>query len=121
VLITTTFLFCKKDKDESEEVYLNVSFEVQSDSTNFNVVYTLDSATLNSAMGGDIDNIKSIELLETKYVVTNYSGPAGQQITATLYVSGAGWTDLQEIGTITNQNLASLVNNEQTLAMQRVG
>ena len=44
-----------------------------------------------------------------------------KQITATLYVSGAGWTDMKELGTITDQNLSSLVNNEQTLARQQAG
>ena len=120
-LILTALLSCKKDKEETEEVFLNVPFTVQSDNTGFNVVHVLDSATLSSVIGGDIDNLKTLELVEIKYQVNDYTGPAELEFTATIYISEAGGAGIQEIGTISNQNLPSLVNNEQTLAIQQDG
>ncbi len=125
VLISATFLSCKKDKDETEitqEFYLKVTFVVQPDSISFNSVYMLNSETLSSVMGGGFDNIKTLELLETKFVVTYYNGPIGQMISsANMFVSDSAGNGIQTIGTISNQNLASLVNNEQSLAFQQAG
>lgn len=124
VFICAGFLSCKKDKIEmvSSEFLLKTSFMVQPDSTGFNSVYTLDPGTLNQAAGDDIENIKSLELMDVRYVITYYNGPIEQMIsTASLSVSDTAGNDVQVIGTISDMNLALLVNNEQSFAFHQSG
>jgi hypothetical protein len=122
VFITCTFFTCNEALDVSEEFYLEHTFDIDGDNATFNENYLLDAAALSSVIAEYGDNIKDIEILETKYVVTYQNGPSDQLInTATLAVSADGGAGFQEIGEVTNQNIASLVNNEQTLTIQQAG
>jgi hypothetical protein len=122
VFLTSTFFTCNESLDVTEEFYLEHTFDIQSVSGTINEAYLLDAAALSSVIAEYGDNIKTIEILETKYVVTYFNGSADQAINiANLYVSDEDGADVQELGTVTNQNLASLVNNEQQLNMQQAG
>ncbi len=119
VIITAGFLSCNKDEDI--EGTMTIFFDIPSDSANFNIDYMLDSASLSYAMGGDLENITTLELTEVKYEVTNYSGPDDEFITAVMKVSDEEGAGVQELGTINNQQLISLLNNKQVLALNNDG
>ena len=123
-LICITFLSCKKDKEEIEpsEFSLKVTFVVQPDGDSFNAVYVLDAETLSSAMGGGLDNIKTLELLEARLVISYYNGPIDQVIgSANVFVSDTEGNGIQQIAAVSEQNLASLVFNEHALNFQQAG
>lgn len=122
LLVVSTGFFSCDLLDVEKEFWLEHTFPVQGNNANFNENYLLDAAAESDVIEEYADLIKSIEILEVTYEVTYHNGSATQQInTATLSVSDASGGGQEVIGTVANQNLASLLNNVQTLAINQDG
>jgi capsular polysaccharide biosynthesis protein len=122
LLFISMYFFSCDLLDVEKEFWLEHTFIVQGNNTNFDEDYLLDAAAESDVIEEYADLIKSIKILEVTYEVTYHNGDATQQInTATLTVSDASGNGPVTIGTVTNQNLASLVGNVQNLAFNQAG
>ena len=121
IFISTYFYSCDL-LDVEKEFWLEHTFIVQGNNAGFDEDYLLDAAAESSEIEEYADLIKSIEIIEVTFEVTYHNGTATQQInTATLSVSDASGNGPATIGTVSNQNLHSLLNNVQTLAVNQAG
>jgi hypothetical protein len=119
LLLIVSFQACKKDNEnEYEEVILDIPYTIQPDSNDFMVFYIFDSVTLNMMMGGGLDQITTLELMEAKFKVTAYDGPSEQKLSAKFYVSEAYGAGIKELCSINDQNLSSLLTDEIILTIQ---
>ncbi|MBP6978236.1 MAG: hypothetical protein PHD61_02300 [Bacteroidales bacterium] len=122
LLFISTYFYSCDLLDVEKEFWLEHTFIVQGNDANFDEDYLLDAAAESDAIEEYADLIKSIEILQVTYEVTYHNGPATQQITlATLTVSDALGGGPEVIGAVANQNLASLLNNVQTLPVNQDG
>ena len=122
LLFIATYFYSCSLLDVEKEFWLEHTFIVQGNNATFDEDYLMDAASESDVINEYADLIKSIEILETTYEVTYHNGTPTQQInTATLTVSASSGGGPEVIGTVTNQNLASLLNNVQTLAVNQAG
>ena len=122
LLLVSTYFYSCDLLDVEKEFWLEHTFIVQGNNASFDEDYLLDAAAESSEIEEYADLIKSIEIIEVTYEVTYHNGTATQQInSATLSVSDASGNGPVTIGTVTNQNLSSLLNNVQTLAVNQAG
>ncbi|MDD5508654.1 MAG: hypothetical protein PHD25_10085 [Bacteroidales bacterium] len=121
IFISIYFYACEL-LDVEKEFWLEHTFIVKGNNATFDEDYLLDAAAESDVIEEYADLIKTIEILEVTYQVTYQNGPASQQInTATLTVSDASGGGPVTIGTVTNQNLSSLVGTVKNLPFNQAG
>jgi hypothetical protein len=122
VLTVLSFIFACEKLDVNEEFYLEYQVTVSQTGAAFDQTDVLDISSESSLINQYKDKIKNIEILEATYLLTYFVGPADQQInTATLTVADETGQGVEEIATVTNVNLQSLLNSEHNLTVNAPG
>ena len=99
------FTSCNK-LDVNEEFELKATIEVQGNNAQFSGEELLDALSESDLIEQYSSHIKSIEVIEVRYLVTYLNGSATQQINAgTLEVANADGSDAMVISTVNNVNL----------------
>ena len=121
-LACLSFIFACEKLDVNEEFYLEYQLVVSQTGTEFDKTDILDVTAQSDIIDQYKDKIKKIEILEAKYLLTYFAGPETQQLnTATLTVADEAGQGVEEIATVTNVNLSSLLNSEHDLPVNAAG
>ena len=109
ILAVTLNIGCEA-LDFETDITFELKFVAQSDTPDFNVIELLDADSLSDNIAKYSDNIKNIEMLEVTYQITSVgdSNMATVMQTATLSVADENGQGEAVIGSVSNQEIASL-------------
>ncbi|GET32819.1 hypothetical protein PbJCM13498_16820 [Prolixibacter bellariivorans] len=123
------FTSCSKSSDEEDltsEETQDFSFTqaivVNNETEEFSESVVLKATDYNKAFDEFDGKIKSIEVKQIKYIITNFNGPENQElITASLSVADGSGNGAEILATATNMILADIQNQEQTIDPETAG
>jgi len=108
--------------DITRDIELEIEFTANSEFAAFNDVMLLDVDSASSTISDYADKITKIEITEATVWLTYFGGNTGQKIvTETLSVADEDGNGELIVGTITDQDLQSLVNNPIPLTLNQAG
>jgi hypothetical protein len=113
---------CEKLLDVVKDLDLEVEFVANSATADFYDDDLYDAAAYSSVIADYADKIKKIEITDVTVWLTSFNGPTGQKIvTETLSVADENGAGEEIIGTISDQDLESLLNNPIPLTVNQAG
>jgi hypothetical protein len=108
--------------DVTKDIDLEIDFTANSETADFSdaVLFDVDSAS--STINDYADKITKIEIISATVELTYFGGTQGQKIvTETLTVADENGNGEEVITVITDQDLASLVDNPMPLTLNQAG
>ncbi len=114
------FSSCEISKDFT--FTLEKTFDVNYNGATYNTSGDVDGTEASSDFDKYSSDLKSVDVIEVKYVITSFTGPADQKIvTATLKVGPTDGSATTDIAAITNLILATAAANEQSMTTIQAG
>lgn len=108
--------------DVTEDIDFEITFVANSTTADFNDEQVFDATESSSVIDEYSSKITDIEVKEVSVWLTAFNGPEGQKIvTSTLSVADENGGGEMIIGTVTDQDLASLMNNPILLTINQDG
>jgi hypothetical protein len=108
--------------DVTKDIDLEVEFTANSESADYGSVTLFDVDSASTTIADYANKITKIEITDATIWLTYFGGTPGQKIvTETLSVANENGGGEVIVGTITNQDLASLVNNPIPLTLNQAG
>jgi hypothetical protein len=122
VLISLTINTGCDKLDITEELELEIEFTANSSTADYSDQQLFDATENSSVINDYADKITKIEVTEVTVWLTSFNGPTGQKIvTETLSVADENGGGEIIIGTVADQDLASLLNNPIPLTVSQEG
>lgn len=113
---------CEKLLDVVKDLDLEIEFVANSADANFYDDDLYDAAAYSSVIADYADKITKIEVIDVTVWLTSFNGPTGQKIvTETLSVADENGDGEEVIGTVSDQDLASLLDNPIPLTVNQAG
>jgi hypothetical protein len=122
VIFTVLIIISCSKLDIKKDIDLEVEFVADTTATEFNILELFDVDSASSEIADYSDKITKIEITDATVWLTAFNGPAGQKInTATLSVADENGAGEEIIGTIADQDLASLLDNPIPFTLNQAG
>jgi hypothetical protein len=121
ILAMTINIGCDK-LDITKDLELEIEFVANSANAVYSDEQLFDATEYSSVIADYGDKITKIEITEATVWLTSFNGPAGQKIfTETLSVADENGAGEQIIGTVSDQDLQSILNNPIPLTVNQAG